>query len=106
MRGSIRVPLETYFRPTSETRAIKYHYNTVGAPRARGATPSRRLCFFGFFQVTGDQVPGATIFTTPRVQGWNEFQNVRSGGSDICFSRRFTVYKPTMPNRPGLLLNQ
>ena len=26
MRGSIRVPLETYFRPTSETRAIKYHF--------------------------------------------------------------------------------
>ena len=79
---------------------------TVGAPRARGHSPRKRLCFLGFSQVTGDQVPGATIFTTPRVQGWDEFQNVRSGGSDICFSQRYTVYKPTMPNRPGLLLNQ
>ena len=26
MRGFIRVPLETYSRPTSETRAIEYHF--------------------------------------------------------------------------------
>jgi hypothetical protein len=26
MRGSIGVPLETYSRPTSETRAIEYHF--------------------------------------------------------------------------------